>query len=141
MDIYEELVMRYLCDGKSSVFVCPNFRVTGGWSFPDFVVLDFKKGARKEKVVSVVEVTTNKNPLRLIEKVEKRNIQWLVKLKEQLHRSQVVDDSWKYMVEVFVREDAAKKFHEKFDGQTDVKIHILDEKVLNCWKWDWTERE
>jgi len=136
MDIYEELVMRYLCDGKPHIFLCPNFRLARGWAFPDFVVLDFKK-----KVVSVVEVTTSANPRELIGKVEGRNQQWFDKLKEQLQKNSVPVDGWEYKVEVFVREDARKKFDEKFTGQGDVEIYVLDEKILNCWKWDWSERE
>jgi len=138
MDIYEELVMHYLCDGKPHIFLSPNFRLAGGWAFPDFVVLDFRANP---KIVSVVEVTTSASPVSLLRKVEERKTQWFDKLKEQLQRNSVVDDAWIYKVEVFVREDAAKRFKERFTGQSDVDIHELDETTLRSWKWDWTERE
>jgi len=136
MDIYEELVMHYLCDGKPYMFLSPNFRLSKGWAFPDFVVLN-----HRDKVVSVVEVTTSVNPSGLVGTVQRRNVQWLDKLKEQLQGNAVVDDGWKYKVEVFVREEPARTFREKFAGESDVKIHVLDEKILCSWKWDWTERE
>jgi hypothetical protein len=136
MDIYEELVMRYLCDGKPYIFLCPNFRLAGGEAFPDFVLLDFKK-----KIVSVVEVTTNANPVDLIKKVQDRNVRWFDKLKKQLQENSVTDDTWKYRVQVFVREEPARKFHEKFAGQSEVEIRVLGERVLHCWKWDWSERQ
>ena len=138
MDIYEELVMRYLCDGKPHIFLSPNFRLAGGWAFPDFVVLNFEA---KPRLVSVVEVTTNANPRGLIRKIEQRRTQWFDKLSEQLKKNSVVDDTWDYNVQVFAREDAAQALRAKFAGENDIKICELTDKVLHSWKWDWTERE
>jgi hypothetical protein len=136
MDIYEELVMRYLCDGKPYIFLSPNFRLAGGWAFPDFVVLNFR-----DKLVSVVEVTTSANPRNLVQKIEQRKFQWLDRLKEQLERNSVIDNTWKFSVQAFVREDVQPALRERFEDQDDVEIHPLTEEILHAWRWDWTERE
>ena len=108
MDLYEHLVLQYLTK-DAHVFVSPQYSIrgdTGGeWSCPDFVALNFR-----DKIVSVVEVSSASDPQSLRARVASRDVQWINRLREQLERNRVVDATWKYYVAVFIRRDAERKF-------------------------------
>jgi hypothetical protein len=133
MDLYEHLILQYLTK-DAHVFVSPQYSIrgdTGGeWSCPDFVALNFR-----DKVVSIVEVSSASNPQSLRARVASRDVQWINRLREQLERNRVVDASWnKYHVEVFIRRDAELKFRAAIGGGNDVVIHILED-LGAPWTW------
>jgi Holliday junction resolvase-like predicted endonuclease len=131
MDLFEELVMGHLTH-NGTTFVCPQFSIDGGWSYPDFVALDFEK-----RTVSVVEVTAAYWPEGLLNKVKQRDHQWLTKLKDQLRRTRVIDDSWnKFRVVLYIRESATKRFQKEFGTAEDVEIRTL-ETIAFPWNWEW----
>ena len=133
MDLYEHLVLQYLTK-DAHVFVSPQYSIrgdTGGeWSCPDFVALNFR-----DKVVSVVEVSSASDPQSLRARVASRDVQWIKRLREQLERNLVVDTSWnQYLVEVFIRRDAERKFRAAIGAANDVVIHILED-LGAPWTW------
>ena len=132
MDLYEHLVLQYLTK-DAHVFVSPQYPIrddTGGeWSCPDFVALNFR-----DKIVSVVEVSSASDPQSLRARVASRDVQWINRLREQLERNRVVDASWKYYVRVFIRRDAERKFRAAIGGGNDVVIHILED-LGAPWTW------
>jgi len=134
MDLYEHLVLRYLTK-DAHVFVVPQYSIRGDtgseWSCPDFVALNFR-----DKAVSVVEVSSASDPHSLRGRVARRDVQWVERLREQLKRNRVVDDSWKqYRVEVFIRREAEQKFRSTIRSANDVVIHILEDLGA---PWTWT---
>jgi hypothetical protein len=131
MDFFEELAMWHLTH-NGDVFVCPQFSIDGGWSCPDFIALDLTN-----KVVSVVEVTAAHCPRGLFNKVVKRHEQWLSRLKEQLPKKGLIDDSWKdFRVVLYIRQDARKRFEEEFGKEEGVEIRTLED-IAFPWKWEW----
>lgn len=120
MELYENLVMWYLTRNKY-IFISPQYSILGDtgkeWSCPDFVALNFK-----DKEVSIVEVSTAFYPDSLAKKVKDRNSQWIEKLKAQLKGYRVIDDNWKFKVEVFIRKDAKDKFINAIGNAPDVSI-------------------
>jgi hypothetical protein len=132
MDLFEELVMQYVTkDG--STFVSPQFPVGKGWSAPDFVALDFSR-----KRVSVIEVTTAYDPTKLANKVADREQQWFAKLRTQLEQKRIVDGSWSYWVQVFIRRDGRTCFEQKVGKPADVLVHALEDMGFP-WQWNWSE--
>jgi hypothetical protein len=89
------------------VFVSPQYSIRDAsgkvWSCPDFVALNFR-----ERIVSVVEVTTGYIADRLAEKVRDCQGYWLGPLKALLEKAKVVDATWQYRVDVFVRRSAVE---------------------------------
>lgn len=82
MDMYEELAMTHLTpNGKTKVFVCPQYAIDGGFSQPDFVAVDFKS-----KKVWVVEASGHYRPVALLKKVLSRENQWLERLSRELRQ-------------------------------------------------------
>ncbi len=129
MDIFEELAMWHLTH-NGDVFVCPQFSIDGGWSYPDFVALH-----PKERIVSVVEVSAAYSPKGLFNKVRNRNHQWMDKLKQQLLQMGIIDDSWnKFRVVLYVRKDAREKLGGNFGD--DVDTYTLEE-IAFPWNWEW----
>lgn len=134
MDLYEHLVLQYLTR-DAHVFVSPQYSIRGDtgseWSCPDFVALNFR-----DRVVSVVEVSSASDPQSLRERVARRDVQWVERLREQLERNRVVDASWnQYRVEVFIRREAERKFRSAIGSANDVVIHILEDLGA---PWTWT---
>jgi hypothetical protein len=128
MDLYEDLVLQYLTK-DAHIFVNPQYSIKGDknaeWSCPDFIALNFR-----EKVVSIVEVSSAYNPKGLMDKVRDRDKQWIVRLKDQLQRNRVIDESWKEpKVEVFIRKDARNQFQELANAAPDL------EELQNLWNW------
>jgi hypothetical protein len=136
MDLHEELAMQHLTRSRK-VFVVHQYPieiegVSGNWSLPDFVALDFER-----KAVYVVEVTTAQSPGGLLKKVRDREEQWFAKLRDMLRRGGVVDDAWtKFEVVLYVRRDVAEKFRAQLGNPKDVTIYAFEEIGL-YWDWDW----
>jgi hypothetical protein len=133
MDLYEDLILQYLTK-DAHVFVNPQYSIQGDpgteWSCPDFVALDFRK-----KLVLIVEVSSAANPKSLRERVKNREGQWIEKLRSQLRRNGVVDDTWNYRVELFIRDHAAKQFRKDLEEDTPgIAIHLLEE-LGPPWVW------
>ena len=131
MDVYDEMVMSYLVR-HGNVFVSPQFdmKTADGkpWSCPDFVALDLAN-----KLVSVVEVSTASNISGLAERVNDRQNQWIDKLKDQLIRERLVDETWKdYQVQVFVRQDQKDWFEKRIKDRNHVNVHTVEEV---CFGW------
>lgn len=130
----EPIVMHYLT-ASQGLFVSPQFVIRGPdgkeWSCPDFVALDFQK-----RQVQIVEVTTASDVSGLIEKVRKRDVQWVQYLRPDLIRRGAIDDSWKFAVRVFVRADNVDVFARKLGDASDVSIQAIDE-IMCAWKWPW----
>jgi hypothetical protein len=130
---FESVVMYYLA--AEGLFLSPQFSVKdssgGEWSCPDFVALDFSK-----REVQVVEVTTAATVSGIVEKLEKREDQWFRHLRPQLARRGVVDESWKYLVRVFVRESNVEMIRQKLSDAEDVVVEPI-EKIAFSWKWPW----
>jgi len=134
MELFEALALWHLTkNGTENVFVCPQFSIAPNqWSCPDFVALNLK-----EKIVSVVEVSTASFPRGLLNKVTRRDHYWLANLKDQLSANGIIDSSWKrFQVVLYLREGAAKEFDKRFPGRNDVVIHSF-EKMGHPWEWDW----
>ncbi len=124
MDLYEELAMVHLTrNGKTNVFVCPQYDIGGGWASPDFVALDFEG-----KKVWVVEVSGDARADNLLRKVRDRENQWFERLRRTLGQSKVVDDSWDFQVMLYIRSDAANRFQEEFGDVKDVEIRVFEKK-------------
>ena len=128
MEMFEELVM-YRLTKDGDVFVSPQYDLGNGWSCPDFVALNFQ-----ERTASVVEVTAAYRPGNLAKKVAGREKQRFAKLRAQFEQNSIVDASWTYRVEVFVRREAASHFKQEFGTQTDVGIHVLED-IGFPWQW------
>ena len=132
MDLYEDLILQYLTK-DAHMFVNPQYSIEGDpgteWSCPDFVALDFR-----EKRVSIVEVSSASHPKSLLDRVKNRDEQWIQRLRNQLQRNGVVDQSWKdYRVELFIRQQAVDQFQNLKDAQ-DVVIHVLED-LGAPWNW------
>ena len=134
MDLFEELVLWHLTR-KGDVFVCPQYEIDGGWSCPDFVALNPKK-----KTVSVVEVSAASSPNGLLKKVRERENQWFGKLRAQLLKLGIIDNSWgPFQAELYVRDTVAKQMRTKFNEE-DIMIKSLEE-IGFPWKWDWPSKK
>jgi hypothetical protein len=137
MDLLEQLVMEHLAR-HPHVFLNLQYSIKkqdedkGQWSCPDFVKLDFHA-----KTVAVVEVTGAFKIDRLAAKVKDQEKQWISMLRAQLVRNGVVDNSWRYEVEVFIRSDVVSRFRELIGPETKVKIHVLEDLGLP-WQWDYS---
>ena len=136
MELYETIVLWYLTK-DAHTFVSPQYSIRGDhgreWSCPDFVSLNFCT-----KTVSIVEVSTAYDPAALIRKVQNRDNQWIARLKDQLMRNRVVDETWKdYRVHVFVRRGAAEQLQAAIAGAQDVQITMLDD-LPPPWEWSRT---
>jgi hypothetical protein len=132
MDIYEELVMQFLVGQKPHIFIHPQYSIkadSGEWACPDFVALNFR-----EKIVSVVEVCSGWDVSSLISKTKDRQNQWFARLRNQLAENSVVDNSWKFRIEAFVRVDTFDKVTKAFNGSDDVHVHKLEDIAFR-WKW------
>jgi hypothetical protein len=116
VDTFEELVM-FMLTRKPYVFLCPQYcvRTAEGkeWSYPDFVVLNFK-----DEIISVVEVTAAANPKALFERLRNKEYQWLEKLRRQLEGNRVVKGSWNYRIDVYAREEVCDKLTAEFARDT-----------------------
>jgi len=131
MELFEEFVMWHLTR-TGQVFICPQYELHAGWARPDFLALDYM-----EKAVKVVEVSAAGWPNGLLNRVENREQQWFGKLREELRRRGIIDDSWnKFQVVLYIREDAAKRFKERLGDPNDVVIQSF-EKLGLPWEWDW----
>jgi hypothetical protein len=119
-------------NGTVNVFVCPQFSIAGGHSCPDFIALDFTN-----KIVSVVEVSVASEPNGLLKKVLDREKQWLSKLKGQLLKGKVIDDSWeRFQVVLYIRKRACEKFRKKLGEPGEVILCPLED-IVSPWSWDW----
>lgn len=88
--------------------------------------------------VQVVEVTTASNIATLIEKIKKREQQWFQKLRPQLLRRGVIQDSWSFIVRAFVRQQNVEAIVRNVDGAEDVVVEPI-EKVTFSWEWPWDQ--
>lgn len=134
MELYEHIVLAYLTKDPY-VFVSPQYSIKadqGEWSCPDFVALNFR-----DRRVSVIEVSTASNPKALREKVRNRDKHWLTRLKEQLHGLAVIDDSWQFDVQLFIRKAAVKSFEQQMTSLgADTKVNIKSLEDLGApWEW------
>lgn len=133
MELYEYIVMAYLTKDPF-VFVSPQYSIREGrgeWSCPDLVALNFR-----ERRVSVVEVSTAPNPKALREKVLDCDKQWITRLRDQLRDFKVIDDSWQFDVQLFIRKEAVQSFdHVRGIGASvEIKITALEDLGLP-WEW------
>jgi hypothetical protein len=132
MELYEHIVLAYLTKDPF-VFVSPQYSIRGDkgeWSCPDLVALNFR-----EHRVAVVEVSTAWNPKSLREKVEKRDVQWIDRLRGQLRSLNVIDDSWTFEVQLYIRKDALQGFNPHIAAQgTPVKVKALED-LGPPWEW------
>ena len=132
MDLYEDLILQYLTK-DAHVFLNPQYSIEGEpgteWSCPDFVALDFQK-----KCVLIVEVSSACRPESLLKRVENRDHQWIQKLTNQLRRNGVVDESWNYRVELFIRREAEAKFRKLLQEAPGIVIHVLED-LKPPWEW------
>lgn len=126
--------MHYLT-ASEGLFVSPQFVIRGPdgkeWSCPDFVALCFPK-----RQVQIVEVTTASDITGLVEKVRKRDSQWIEYLKPDLIQRGAIDDSWEFAVRVFVRSENVAVFSRKLGEANDVRIQSIED-VAFAWKWPW----
>ncbi len=134
MDFESVVMYRLAAEG---LFLSPQFSIRddsgGEWCCPDFVALDFGK-----RQVQVVEVTTASDVANLIEKIKKREQQWFQKLRSQLLRRGVIQDSWSFIVRAFVRQQHVKAIVSNVDGAEDVVVEAI-EKVTFAWEWPWDQ--
>jgi hypothetical protein len=132
VELYEHLVLAYLTKDPF-VFVSPQYSIAGDkgeWSCPDLVALNFR-----ERTVAVVEVSTAWNPRSLREKVAKCDAQWIDRLRHQLRSLNVVDDSWTFEVQVFIRKAAVPGFGNQIVATgTPVKVQALED-LGSPWEW------
>jgi len=126
----EPLVSHYLT-ASQGLFVSPRFVIRGPdggeWSCPDFVALDFQKHQ-----VQIVEATARANVSGLIEKVRNREQQWVQYLKPDLIRRRAIDETWRFVVRVFVRNDNVAVFKRKLGEASDVTIQAIEDICLEC---------
>ena len=125
---FEEAVMHCLT-ANGETFVSSEPDLGAGWSRPDFVAIRPPK-----KRVYVVEVTASGNPVGLVEKVNAREQQWLVPLRQRLEHLGVVDAAWSYSTLVFVRADQVDWFKSRIVEKTGVIVLRLEEAVAH-WSW------
>jgi hypothetical protein len=128
---FETTVLYYLA--RKGLFLSPQYPILADgseWSCPDFVGLDFVK-----KEVSVVEVTTAYQVGELLQKVNDRENYWFQRLREQLRRDKVVDNSWQYMVRVFLRQERIDYFKRNLAEANGVVLQALEE-IAFPWAWD-----
>lgn len=138
MDLLEELVMQYLAKDPL-VFLNPQYSIKDEkgkeWSCPDFVTIDFR-----QRIVSVIEVSARANAADLMSRLHERDERWLKKLRAQLDpflaTASGTAASWRYRVEVFVRNDVSKKLEQEFRGNAEVLVHSLEKTGLP-WQWNW----
>jgi Holliday junction resolvase-like predicted endonuclease len=139
MDLFEEIVMTYLTKLDDHVFVRHQFPVKEGspsnWRWPDFVTLDFKN-----RIVSIVEVSTAYNIDRLAEKVNNRENQWIIRIRDQLMTQNVIDSSWNFMVKVFIREKRCDEFSNKIKDHNGVEIIKLED-ISFPWEYNIIKHE
>lgn len=135
MELYEQLVSAYLTKDPY-VFVSPQYSIRSDdaeWSCPDLVALNFR-----DRLVAIVEVSTAWNPKALRDRVANCDTKWIAKLRDQLRAFRVIDESWTFEVQVFVRAHAARAFDDRtLPGGTPVRVFVLDNLGA---PWDW-ERE
>jgi hypothetical protein len=132
-DLFEDLVMTYLTKDPF-VFISPQYDIGKGSSYPDFVALNFR-----EKKVCSVEVSTGYNTIKnLAKRVANRQTKWIDKLKDQLQScpNPIIDESWQFVVHIFIREDCVSIFNNIVGGVIDVKVVEL-EKMAFPWNWEW----
>jgi hypothetical protein len=125
---YESSVMEFIV-ANGNTFVSPQYPVGKAWSCPDFVAI---RPASKE--CYVVEVSAGWDLSNLAAKVRNREQQWMSKLRDHLTELSICDQSWKYHVIVFVREERIKWFEEKCQHAQDVHVWPL-EVTLTPWAW------
>ncbi|MEJ7138783.1 hypothetical protein [Amphibiibacter pelophylacis] len=131
---FESLVMDYL--SAQGLFLAPQFSLRDGgreWSCPDFVALDFRACE-----IQVVEVTTAYNVRGLIEKIQKREDQWFLRLRPQLLSLGIPVHNWKSVVRAFVRRERAEYVKSKILNADDVKIEIIEDIAIP-WSWPWDQ--
>jgi len=131
---FEDYVMEYLTRDPY-VFLNAQYSIKDDagdeWACPDFVALNFR-----DRSVSVVEVSTGYNPEALANKVRDCEHHWFSALRKQLARRSIVDGTWTFEVEVFIRKNAIEQFRAKIGNRSDVIIHALE--VLGMpWQRDW----
>jgi Holliday junction resolvase-like predicted endonuclease len=132
MELYEHIVMAYLTKDPF-VFVSHQYSIRNEkseWSCPDFVALDFRN-----RRVAVVEVSTAWNTKSLLEKVENREVQWIDKLRRQLLDQKIIDQQWKFEIEVYVRKHAVPSFKSiPATTSTPIKVAALED-IGSPWDW------
>jgi hypothetical protein len=128
MDAYEEAVLNCLA-ANGETFVSPEPDVGDGWSRPDFVAIRPPK-----RTVYVVEVTTSGNATGLIAKVNDRERRWLGPLRTRLNTLGVADESWSYVVLVFVRSDQLDWLKGKISDMTSVRVLSVEDAFAH-WEW------
>jgi|GEM_PF-1111551 len=129
---FEAVVMHYLA--AKGLFLSPQFSIrdsAGERSCPDFVALDFLN-----REIQVVEVTTAYEVKGLIEKLENREEQWFKRLRPQLIRMGVTDDSWKCVVCAYVRKERRDYIERKIQGANDVRVTAVED-IAFSWNWPW----
>lgn len=129
---YESTVMYYLA--SKGLFLSPQFSIPSGydgeWSCPDFVGLDFAK-----KEINIIEVTTAYNVSGLLQKVNDRDNQWILKLQDYIKKNNIVDNTWSYVVRVFIRKERIEYFKENLKNKSGVILQTLEE-IAFPWAWD-----
>jgi len=125
-------VLEYLTK-DTFVFVNPQYSIKDEkgkeWSCPDLVALNFR-----DRLVFVIEVSTGWKTKRLQEKVQHCDKQWIDKLRAQLLKLKVIDDSWNFEVQVFVRKHAIRAFTNIIQTGTKVRVVAL-ETLGESWEW------
>ena len=120
---FENIVMAYLA--AQGLFLSPQYPISSNgkeWSCPDFLGLNIP-----EREIYIIEVSIAYDCSRLVQKINDRDNQWISKLKDQLAKRNIGDDSWRYVVRVFIRRDRKDYFYQNVKDMKDVKIEILED--------------
>src|SRR5471030_809808 len=122
MECFEEMVMNCVV-ANGETFVSPQFDLGRGWSRLDFVAIRPPK-----KKAYLVEVTAHGSATDLIEKINKREHQWLSQLREALEQRQIATPDWAYQVLAFVRRDQYSWFKGRINAPAqDVTVLTIED--------------
>jgi hypothetical protein len=125
MNLLEEAVLEYLTH-EGDLFVCPQYRATGG--NPDFVALNFTQHR-----VEVVEVSSAYTLTRLNNKL--KETAWVDAVYQKLKTTQVIDDSWRLVLRVFVTAAYKPQIKEK-DCPHKLEVETIDDVFKRLLDWE-----
>ena len=135
MDLFEEIVLFYLNKTKN-LPTYYQFSILdydkSEWSCPDFIAFN-----NPEKIVYVIEVSVAYNIDSLIDRINDRQNQWFIKLRNQLLENETIDVNWVFHVLVFLRDDRLQYFNQKLIEKKYVEAISIEKamkEILPWWK-------
>jgi hypothetical protein len=134
MDLYEKSVMYYLV-ANGETFVAPHINLGKGLDRPDFIAI---RPSKKEAYVVVI--ADAHHPERLIQRVEKSELEGLDVLRDHLERRRIADADWSCKVLLFVENESLTWFRKNIIDRENVIILSID-KAVESWRWNkqvWT---